>query len=109
LTSPDEKAQTQYKHDASETAENKNEETAECTVHACSKVCWRQSAPPFSTSIKIPKNEAIPAQQSAKNVGNNVVVYSGATLFGADAVTGDNVVTGGNVWITSIAPPQQKC
>jgi len=34
-------------------------------------------------------------------IGNNVVIYSGATLLGADAVIGDNVVIGGNVWITS--------
>jgi serine O-acetyltransferase len=30
-----------------------------------------------------------------------VVIYSGATLLGADAIIGDNVVIGGNVWITS--------
>jgi serine O-acetyltransferase len=50
-------------------------------------------------------------------VGNNVVIYSGATLLGPDAVIGDNVVIGGNVWITSrvasdtkitIAPPELK-
>jgi serine O-acetyltransferase len=50
-------------------------------------------------------------------VGNNVVIYSGATLLGPDAIIGDNVVIGGNVWITSrvasdtkitIAPPELK-
>ncbi len=50
-------------------------------------------------------------------IGNNVVIYSGATLLGADAVIGDNVVIGGNVWLTSpvasgtkisIAPPEQN-
>ena len=50
-------------------------------------------------------------------IGNNVVIYSGATILGADAIVGDNVVIGGNVWITSpvksgtkitIAPPDLK-
>lgn len=50
-------------------------------------------------------------------VGNNVVIYSGATLLGAQAVIGDNVVIGGNVWVTSpvasntritISPPELK-
>ncbi len=34
-------------------------------------------------------------------VGNNVIIYSGATLLGPNAVIGDNVVIGGNVWITT--------
>jgi len=47
----------------------------------------------------------------------NVVIYSGATLLGAETVIGDNVVIGGNVWLTgpvpsgtkiTIAAPEQK-
>ena len=50
-------------------------------------------------------------------MGSNVVIYSGATLLGPDAVVGDNVIIGGNVWITSpvasgttitITPPEQN-
>lgn len=34
------------------------------------------------------------------NIGNNVVIYAGATILGGDTVIGDNVVIGGNSWIT---------
>lgn len=35
------------------------------------------------------------------NIGNNVVIYAGATILGGDVNIGDNAVIGGNVWITS--------
>jgi serine O-acetyltransferase len=63
------------------------------------------------------KGELIRGTKRHPTVGNNVVIYSGATLLGPDAVIGDNVVIGGNVWITSrvasdtkitIAPPELK-
>ena len=50
-------------------------------------------------------------------IGNNVVIYSGATILGPNAVVGDDVVIGGNVWVTSpiaagtritITPPEQN-
>jgi len=50
-------------------------------------------------------------------IGNNVVIYSGASLLGANAIVGDKVVIGGNAWITtpvasgsrvSISPPEQN-
>lgn len=34
------------------------------------------------------------------NIGNNVVIYAGATILGGDTVIGDNVVISGNSWIT---------
>ncbi len=34
------------------------------------------------------------------NIGNNVVIYAGATILGGDTVIGDNVVIAGNSWIT---------
>jgi len=34
------------------------------------------------------------------DIGNNVVIYSGATILGGDTQIGDNCVIGGNVWIT---------
>lgn len=34
------------------------------------------------------------------NIGNNVVIYSGATILGGDTTIGDNCVIGGNVWLT---------
>ena len=35
------------------------------------------------------------------NIGNNVVIYSGANILGGDTSIGDNCVIGGNVWLTN--------
>jgi serine O-acetyltransferase len=71
-------------------------------------------------ALSFPKDEKgqiIKGRKRHPTVGNNVVIYSGATLLGADAVVGDNVVIGGNVWITgpvasdtqiTIASPELK-
>ncbi len=71
-------------------------------------------------ALSFPKDEKgrlIRGRKRHPTLGNNVVIYSGATLLGADAVIGDDVVIGGNVWITSrvasgttitIAPPELK-
>jgi len=42
------------------------------------------------------------------NIGNNVVIYSGATILGGDTTVGENSVIGGNVWITYSVPPDTK-
>lgn len=34
------------------------------------------------------------------DIGNNVIIYAGATILGGDTVIGDNCVIGGNVWLT---------
>ena len=34
------------------------------------------------------------------NIGNNVVIYAGATILGGGVYIGDNCVIGGNVWLT---------
>ena len=39
------------------------------------------------------------------NIGNNVVIYSGATILGGDTTVGDNCVVGGNVWLTHSVDP----
>jgi len=39
------------------------------------------------------------------NIGDNVVIYSGATILGGDPTIGSNSVIGGNVWLTSSVPP----
>jgi len=71
-------------------------------------------------ALSFPKDEKgniIKGRKRHPTVGNNVVIYSGATLLGAETVVGDNVVIGGNVWITgpvasgtkiTIAQPEQK-
>jgi serine O-acetyltransferase len=55
-------------------------------------------------ALSFPKDEkgqVIKGRKRHPTIGNNVVIYSGATLLGADAMVGDNVVIGGNVWVTS--------
>ena len=55
-------------------------------------------------ALSFPKDEKgnlIKGRKRHPTIGNNVVIYSGATLLGAEAVIGDNVVIGGNVWITT--------
>jgi serine O-acetyltransferase len=55
-------------------------------------------------ALSFPKDEKgriIRGIKRHPSIGNNVVIYSGATLLGAEAVVGDDVVIGGNVWITS--------
>ncbi len=55
-------------------------------------------------ALSFPKDEKgriIKGRKRHPTIGNNVVIYSGATLLGAEAVVGDNVVIGGNTWITS--------
>ena len=47
------------------------------------------------------KGNIIKGRKRHPTVGNNVVIYSGASLLGPDAIIGDNVVIGGNSWITS--------
>lgn len=43
--------------------------------------------------------------QRHPHIGNNVIIYAGATILGGDTVIGDNSIIGGNVWLTeSVAP-----
>ncbi|MBT8172071.1 serine acetyltransferase [Candidatus Bathyarchaeota archaeon] len=37
-------------------------------------------------------------------VGDNVIIYSNASILGEKAIIGDNAIIGGNVWITSKIP-----
>ena len=41
------------------------------------------------------------------DIGNNVVIYAGATVLGGSTVIGDNCVIGGNVWLTHSVPAGQ--
>jgi len=55
-------------------------------------------------ALSFPKDEKgalIRGTKRHPTVGNNVVIYSGATLLGPNAIIGDNAVIGGNAWITS--------
>lgn len=39
------------------------------------------------------------------NIGNNVVIYAGATILGGETTIGDNCIIGGNVWLTESVDP----
>jgi serine O-acetyltransferase len=39
------------------------------------------------------------------DIGDNVVIYAGATILGGDTVIGHDSVIGGNVWLTHTVPP----
>jgi len=59
-------------------------------------------------ALSFPKDEKgqiIRGRKRHPTIGNNVIVYSGATLLGPEAIVGDNVTIGGNVWITNQVAP----
>jgi serine O-acetyltransferase len=67
--------------------------------------------------LKDEEGKIIKGRKRHPTIGNNVIIYSGATILGPDAVVGDDVVIGGNVWVTSpissgtkitITPPEQN-
>lgn len=41
-------------------------------------------------------------------IGNDVIVYSGATILGGETLIGERSVIGGNVWLTRPVPPDTK-
>ena len=41
-------------------------------------------------------------------VGDDVVIYAGATILGGDTVIGSGSVIGGNVWLTTSVPPNSR-
>ena len=62
-------------------------------------------------ALSFPKDEKgniIKGRKRHPTIGNNVVIYSGATLLGGETVIGDNVVIGGNVWITGPVPANSR-
>jgi serine O-acetyltransferase len=42
------------------------------------------------------------------DVGDNVVIYAGATILGGNTTIGAGAVIGGNVWLTHSVPPRAK-
>ena len=71
-------------------------------------------------ALSFPKDkrgQIIRALKRHPTVGNNVVIYSGATILGGETKIGDYTAIGGNAWITSsipsgtqviIAPPELR-
>lgn len=42
------------------------------------------------------------------DVGDDVIIYAGATILGGDTVIGSRSVIGGNVWLTHSVPPDSR-
>ena len=58
-------------------------------------------------ALSFPKDERgqiIKGRKRHPTIGNDVVIYSGATLLGGSTEIGDAAVIGGNVWITTSIP-----
>ena len=54
-------------------------------------------------ALSVAKNMAYTKRHPT--VGDNVVIYSGATILGGDTVIGHDSVIGGNVWLTNSVEP----
>lgn len=59
-------------------------------------------------ALNFPRDETgqiIRGQKRHPTIGDNVVVYSGATILGGTTTIGEGSVIGGNVWLTESVPP----
>lgn len=59
-------------------------------------------------ALNFPRDEAgqiIRGQKRHPTIGDNVVIYSGATILGGTTTVGEGSVIGGNVWLTESVPP----
>ena len=52
------------------------------------------------------KGEVIRGRKRHPTIGDNVTIYSGATLLGGETVVGEGSTIGGNVWLTHSVPPR---
>ncbi|HDM09743.1 MAG: serine acetyltransferase [Deltaproteobacteria bacterium] len=59
-------------------------------------------------SIPRDKVELFRDKKRHPTIGDDVIIYSNATILGPDAVIGARSVIGGNVWITGPVPPDTK-
>jgi serine O-acetyltransferase len=57
--------------------------------------------------VSLPRGEVSKFRDKKRHptLGDNVIVYSGATILGGKTIVGKDSVIGGNVWITSSIPP----
>ncbi len=57
-------------------------------------------------ALSVSKNMA--SMKRHPTIGDNVVIYSGATILGGETFIGENSVVGGNVWLTNSIPAGTK-
>ena len=51
-------------------------------------------------------SKALAGAKRHPTIGNDVVIYAGATILGGTTIIGDGSVIGGNTWITASVPPR---
>jgi serine O-acetyltransferase len=58
-------------------------------------------------ALSLPKNagEKLRGKKRHPTIGDDAIIYAGATILGGDTVIGERSVIGGNVWITESVPP----
>ena len=54
------------------------------------------------------EGQMVRGEKRHPTIGNNVVIYSGATILGGDTTIGEGSVIGGNVWLTRSVPPRTR-
>jgi len=62
-------------------------------------------------ALNFPRDEegvVIKTMKRHPTVGNNVVIYAGATILGGETIIGNNVVVAGNSWVTCSIPDNTK-
>jgi serine O-acetyltransferase len=59
-------------------------------------------------SVPREKVESLRKKKRHPTIEDDVIIYSGATILGADAVIGARSIIGGNVWITEPVPPDTR-
>jgi len=58
--------------------------------------------------LKDEEGNIIKGRKRHPTIGNNVIIYSGASILGPCAIIGDDVVIGGNAWVTTPVPSGTK-
>ena len=56
--------------------------------------------------LSVKKEDA--SKKRHPTIGDNVVIYAGATILGGETEIGDNSIIGGNVWLTQSVPAGSK-
>jgi serine O-acetyltransferase len=62
-------------------------------------------------ALSIPRDErgnVIRGKKRHPTIGDDVVIYAGATILGGDTVIGRGSVVGGNTWLTHSLPPRSR-
>lgn len=61
-------------------------------------------------ALSLPRDqvERLKSQKRHPTIGDDVVIYAGATILGGDTVVGARSVIGGNVWLTKSVPPDTR-